>query len=543
MPFPEFTPTIPNLLRTAAQRFGPRTFLVANGERVTYTEVDARSAGVAKGLLAEGVGKGSRVGILIPNSVDFAIAAFAVSRIGAVFVPINTFFQSQELAWAVRHTDLTHLIAWPRFLNNDYLERLEACFPDLSEQHAKHLLLLGDAPFLRAISVWGNSDRAWSRGGEEALVDRGNCASIDDDFLIEAECCVTPADPAVIVYSSGSTADPKGSIHTHGTIVRHSCNIQSGYPMGCDDVVFSPMPFFWIGGLVTTLLEAPHFGATLVTMSSFEAGAALELIEQEHVTIATGWPQQGKTMSEHPSFRSRDLSSVVRTSMPDMVSPERRPPDVNSTSLGMTETCSSHTLWDQYDALPEQRRGTFGKPLEGVFHKIVDPDTGESLPPGSEGEVWVRGYSLMQGLHRREREEVFESDAWYRTGDAGRFDDDGWFYFIGRLGEMIKTSGGANVTPAEIEAMLMSYPDVLEAYITGIPSAEGGELVVGAVVARAGEMLDAEELRARLKSDLSAYKVPRYLWICTKADLPFLDSGKIKKQALAERITGRYGGD
>ena len=149
----------------------------------------------------------------------------------------------------------------------------------------------------------------------------------------------------------------------------------------------------------------------------------------------------------------------------------------------------------------------------------------------------------MQGLQRREREEVFEPDGWYRTGDAGHFDADGWFYFTGRLGDMIKTPGGANVTPAEVEIALMAYPDVLEAYVTGIPAADGGQLVVGAIVARGGEALDGDELRARLKDDLSAYKVPQHLWVCAKSDLPFLDSGKIKKQELAELLAARYADD
>jgi acyl-CoA synthetase (AMP-forming)/AMP-acid ligase II len=145
----------------------------------------------------------------------------------------------------------------------------------------------------------------------------------------------------------------------------------------------------------------------------------------------------------------------------------------------------------------------------------------------------------MQGLYRREREDVFEPDGWYRTGDAGHFDEDGWFYFTGRLGEMVKTPGGANVTPAEVEAALMAFPEVLEAYVTGIPG-DGGHFVAGAVVPRAGEALEGEELRARLKGELSAYKVPKHLWVCAKADLPFLQSGKIKKQELAELLAARF---
>jgi acyl-CoA synthetase (AMP-forming)/AMP-acid ligase II len=300
------------------------------------------------------------------------------------------------------------------------------------------------------------------------------------------------------------------------------------------------MPFFWIGGLVTALFQVMHVGATLVTQSAFDPATALDLIEQEGATNVTGWPQQGKTMSEHPSYTPARVASVRRTSMADLVPAAQKPPDVNSTSLGMTEMCSVHTSWDQYDPLPESRRGTFGKTLPGIEHKVVDPGTGAELPTGEDGELWVRGYSLMQGLYRREREDVFEPDGWYRTGDAGHFDEDGWFYFTGRLGEMVKTAGGANVTPAEVEEALMAFPEVLEAYVTGI-AGDGGQVVVGAVVPRAGEALDGDELRTRLKGDLSAYKVPKHLWVCAKSDLPFLPSGKIKKQELAELLAARLG--
>jgi acyl-CoA synthetase (AMP-forming)/AMP-acid ligase II len=540
MPFPDFTPTVPELLRHGRERYGDHTYLVANDERLSYAAADARSAAVAKGLLAEGVGKGSRVGILVPNSVDFVVAALAAGRIGAVFVPVNTFSRTRELAWLVRHADLTHLIAHPRFLANDYLTRLEEALPGLADQRADAPLLLPDAPFLRAIHVWGDSDRPWSRGGEAVIVDAGARAGVDDAFLARAEQSVVPADTLVVVYTSGSTAEPKGVVHTQGAVVRHSRNVQLGYPMDEHDVVFSSMPFFWIGGIVTLLFQALHCGATLVTQSSFEPGAALDLIEQERATNVTGWPQQGKTMAEHPSYSARDLSSIERTSMPDLVPEAQRPPPVSSTSLGMTEMCSVHLTWDQYDPLPESRRGAFGKTLPGLAHKVVDPDTLEELPVGADGELWARGYSLMQGLQRREREDVFEPDGWYRTGDAGHFDDDGFFHFTGRLGEMIKTVGGANVAPAEIEAALMALPDVLEAYVTGIPADGGGQVVAGAVVPRGDAVLDGDALRAHLKTELSAYKVPKHLWVCAKADLPFTESGKIKKLDLADELQARF---
>lgn len=541
MAFPDFTPTVPELLRRSAARFGAHTLLVADGERLSYADADARSAALARGLLAEGIGKGARVGLLMPNSVDFAVAIFALARVGALTVPINTFAQARELGWAIRHADLTHLFARPSFLANDYLERLETALPGLDTQRADRPIHVAAAPFLRAVHVWGASDRAWAGGGEHAIAAAAERDGIDDAFLTSVEECVVPADPVVLVYTSGSTAEPKGVLHTHGAVVRHSYNVLVGYPMGPDDVVFSSMPFFWIGGLVTALLEVLHVGATLVTQSAFDPGAALDLIEQERATNVTGWPQQGKTMAEHPSYAPERVASVTRTSMPDLVLPEQRPPEVSSTSLGMTEMCSVHTSWDQYDALPESRRGAFGKTLPGIEHKVVDPATGDALPAGADGELWVRGYPLMQGLQRREREDVFEPDGWYRTGDAGHFDDDGWFYFTGRLGEMIKTPAGANVAPAEVETALMAHPDVLEAYVTGIPS-DGGELVACAVVPRGDASLDATELRAWLKADLAAFKVPRHLWVCAKSELPFLPSGKIEKQELAAMLAEQDAG-
>jgi acyl-CoA synthetase (AMP-forming)/AMP-acid ligase II len=191
-------------------------------------------------------------------------------------------------------------------------------------------------------------------------------------------------------------------------------------------------------------------------------------------------------------------------------------------------------------ARPAARRGTYGRALAGMQRKLIDPVTGLELPPRSPGEICVRGFALMQGLYKLEREQVFDADGFYRTGDAGWLDEDGWLYFSGRLGEMVKT-GGSNVTPAEVEAALLAQPEVLEAYVTGVPDAERGQLVVAAVVPRSGQRIDGESLRARLKTELSAYKIPRHVWVCAKDELPFTDSGKLKKPELARRIAQRLG--
>ncbi|MGV0851868.1 class I adenylate-forming enzyme family protein [Mycolicibacterium phlei] len=534
MPFPAVHPTIPALLRSAAADHGDVPYVIADGQTVTYAETERRSAALALRLVAQGIGKGDHVGILMPNSVDWVITWFAVTRIGAVAVPINTFHKAAELAWLVRHADLRAILAWPRFGNHDYLSRLEEALPGLADQPVPGRLTLGAAPFLRMVAVTGQTDRAWTSPLTEAPTAQD---TLDETFLGEVESCVTPADDVMIIYTSGSTGEPKAPVHTHGTLVRHSYNLTSIYVVTEDDVLFTSMPFFWVGGLITGLHAVIHHGATLVTQTAFEPGDALRLIEEHRATITLGWPQQGKTLSEHPDFTRRDLSSVRRTSMPAMVPPERRP--VGADSLGMTELCGNHLGVDPYLPQPERRRHTVGPSIDGLTHRIVDPQTGLPVGPGEQGEIWVRGYSLMQRLYKREREDVFTPDGFYRTGDCGSADTDGWVTFTGRLGDMIKTSGGTNVTPGEVEAALTACDGVLEAYVVGARDADDATVVAAAVVPRRGHHLDPDALRAQLRASLSAYKVPKHIWVTERTALPFTGTGKLIKAELARDLSER----
>jgi len=539
MPFPDFEPTLSVFLAECSAAFGDRPLILLDDERISYAEAAARSETLALGLLASGVVKGTRVGLLMPNGPDWVVAWLAAARIGAVVVPLNTFYKARELCWVLRHADVHSLLMVPDFLNNDYLERLESGAPGLANCR-DGAVLTSDLPCLRNVFVWGGCDRAWAKSDRDLERAASDAPAVDTDFLAAAELCVTPADAMVIIYSSGSTADPKGAVHTHGTVIRHAFNLNAFRDLTKDDRLFSPMPFFWVGGFTFTLVSAMHVGAFMLCERVFEPGETLELLERERATIVAGWPHYSRAMVDHPSFHERDLSAIRSGNLYEILPEAVRPkdPELRSNALGMTETCGPHTIeWMNVD-LPEKLRGAFGKSVPGVEHKIVDPQTGERLPTGSSGEICVRGYSLMQGLYKVEREDVFDDEGFYRTGDTGYFDEDGWLFFKGRAGDLIKTAG-ANVTPREVEVAIDAIDEVKAGYVVGVPDPDRGQNVAAAVILKQGAKLDSDALRQRLREELSAYKVPRHFFFYADGELPFTDSGKIDKRRLTALLSER----
>jgi len=533
--------TLPGFLAALVREHGPRP-LIALGERlIDYAEAGAASATLARGLLASGVAKGTRVGVMFPNGPDWVVAWLAASRVGAVVVPINTFYTPRELGYVLRHADVHTLLTASHILGQDRLERLETCAPALVEARGPELFLT-ELPCLRRVVVWGDrGGRAWA---EDAAAVIARAPSVDAELLAAVEAQVAPADPALVIYSSGSTADPKGAIHGHGALVRHVANLNRFRDVTREDVIYSPMPFFWVGGLVFALLSSMERGAFLLCEERFEPGATLALLERERATIVSGWPHYSKAMLEHPSFATRDLSSIRSGNLYDVLPEAVRPkdPELRSNSLGMTETLGPHTI-DRMDVdLPERLRGSFGHAVPGMEHRIVDPESGEVLPAGQSGEICVRGYSLMQGLHKVRRENTFDAEGFYHTGDAGYFDGDGVLYFEARLGELIKTAG-ANVSPREVEVELEALEEVSSAYVVGLADAVRGQNVAAALVLRPEADFDEAACRQRLRASLSAYKVPRHFFVVEKAELPFTDSGKIDKRRLAAWLEERAGGE
>ena len=321
MPFPDFDPTAAVLVRRLAERHRDKTLIALEDERLSYREAEARSGRLARGLLARGIAKGTRVAILMPNGPEWVVAWLAITRIGAIAVPLNTFFQARELAWILRHGDVDTLLTVSTFLTHDYLERLESAVPELAGATGEPLRI-PSLPYLRRVFVWGESNRTWSASGPDLISHAGRDASLDDDFLRALEQEVTPADPMMLLYSSGSTADPKGAIHTHGSVIRHSYNLVSQRDLKSNDVVWSPMPLFWVGGLVFSFLGGMHRGATMVVEKVFEPEATLRFLERERVSLAVGWPHFGKALADHPSRPQRDLSALRAGNLPGVLPEE-----------------------------------------------------------------------------------------------------------------------------------------------------------------------------------------------------------------------------
>ena len=538
---PAYPPTADRFARHLAQQWGDRDLVLLGERRLTYRGLEAESRRLGRALLASGLRRGSRVALLAPNGPEWVVAWMAAARIGALVVLFNTFHQARELSWALAHCRAEVLLTVDRYLNHDYVTRLEQAVPGLADQHPA-AIAAESHPSLRAVWMWGDGSSAptWA-GTVGGLLDR--TSEVPDEQFDEAADRVETQDPMVVIYTSGSTSEPKGVIHSHSTVIVHPFNLLQFRNLLAGDVLYTPMPLFWVGGLSYTLVSGMHVGATVLFEDRFEPGATLDLIESRRATHVIGWPHTAKALVEHPSFAPRDLSSIRGGSFDELLPEHLRVSDPRrkATSLGMTESHGPHSIEPLHFELPEGKEGSFGRSVPGIDRRIVDPETGVDLPPGEVGEIWIRGYSLMLGLLGRDGSEVFEPGGWYRTGDTGRLDADDHLYFEGRMGAVIK-SAGTNVAPREIELAIELQPDVMHAFVVGVPAADGrGEAVAAAVVAKPGAGIDPEDLRTRLRGEIASYKVPRHVAVFAgQGELPWLESGKIDLQALRRLLRDRF---
>jgi acyl-CoA synthetase (AMP-forming)/AMP-acid ligase II len=512
----DFEATVPALLRRSVARFGDHELVVTDTDRLTYRQADVVSRQLAKQLLAAGVGKGTRVGTHFPYGIEWVLSWLALDRIGALHVPFSTAYKPAELAKALRHADIELLIAPSELFGAAHAEFVLRAVPDLAAASPGRLRLPA-VPYLREVWLEGSGPGVdWARRvsfGEDG-VDTG----ITDDLLDAVEASVTPADLSVMIYTSGTTSEPKGVYHSHGALVRKGAHLAALMEWTGDDRVFTGMPFFWVGGIAMTVVPAVYVGATLLCLDRTEPLRSLDLMERERATVMTGWPGVRGPIEAHPTRPGRDIPAL---DVPALSFGTRHG------SLGMTETLASYTFvtrdQQQSTPLPDGRTGSMGLAIDGAEIRVVDPVTREILPDDHEGAILVRGYFLMQGMNKRDREAVFEPDGFYDTGDKGYLLD-GLLFLTGRTTEMIKTSGN-NVAPPEVEAVLLGFPGVKAAHVLGVPDPERGE-IVAALVVTDDDPFDTEALQAFARDQLSNYKVPRFVVVRSDDEMPWLATGK-----------------
>jgi acyl-CoA synthetase (AMP-forming)/AMP-acid ligase II len=504
-------------------------FLVTDDDRLTFSEADTASVELADALLASGVGKGTRVGILFPNCAQWLICWLAAARIGALTVPLSTFAPGAELGRLLQHTDVQVVLLGQWIAGRDLVERMQDALPGVTDGGA--VIAAPQTPYLRRIHVWPDCDRSWATPWPHAKPIVSLTHSAENE--------VAPSDDLVVVSTSGTTALPKSVVHTHGSLVRHAYILARHRGVTSADRIYSPMPFFWVGGLTMVVLQALSTGATILAQDVFEAGSTLALLERERATIISGWAQASQAMADHPDFAKRDLSSVRGGTMLQALPPDRRPSEADLTPnlLGMTETGGPHTMVEVPDTpLPPDLRGSFGIPLPNVVqHRIVDAESGVEAPAGHEGEIQVRGQILMSGVYKQERHDVFTADGWYDTGDRGFFDAAGHLHFTGRASALIKTAG-SNVSPAEVESVLDAMPGVLHSFVVALPHPVRGEVVAAAVVPAHGAQLSTDAVVAHARANLSGFKVPTVIAVLAESELPMLPTGKLDRQGLVSLL-------
>jgi acyl-CoA synthetase (AMP-forming)/AMP-acid ligase II len=528
---------VPALLAQFRTAYAKRDLLVFEDHSFTYAQLEAQSARLARQLLEAGVCKGCRIGLMLPSDESFLITWMAATRIGAAAVTLPTLAKPAEILKIAAHADLHMLFAATRYLHHDYVQRVAEAFPGIAG--AKIPYRLTEAPHLREVWYWGEGVPAWAR-----RVDLTPEPGVGADLLAAVEAQIHPSDPAGIIYTSGSTADPKGVIHSHGNFLRQGMKLAASFRYRSDERIYAVLPFFWVGGLVSSVMSIMAVGGTLLS-SEATGPELLDFLERQGCTAVVAWPHQLRSLEADPSFRGRDWSKMRNGQLFEALPKDRRAkdPGLMLSPLGMTETSAVYTVIQQNT--PEDQRGSVGPLQRGVEGKLVDLETGEVVATYASGEtdadsggragvMYMRSDVMMLGMVKREHADVFTPDGYYVTGDILEFRR-GHIHYKARADDLIK-SAGANVSPAEVESVLLKIDGVSGAHVAGVPDEARGSVVGAVIVPEPGATLDAEAIRKAASKSLASYKVPRVVVFSTLADLPRLPSSKVDRKGVAKML-------
>jgi len=526
--------TLAARLEAIATTYSARPALIFQDRAVSFARLAADARAAAAALARLGVSKGTRVAILMPNRPDWLRCAFGIWHLGAILVPINTLFRATELAHALRHADVTVLLAVSRFLNHDYQAVLADLCPELDRPERPirsaalpclRSVVLDGEPRPRGAIAW-NDLIAWGHG-------------TPDKWPSAAREAVVPSDDAAIFFTSGSTATPKGVVHTHAGLLQSTDNVADRLGLDSDDRTWGYLPFFFNGGLVGVALATLFRGGAVLLQEVFDAAETFSLMQQHGCTTLFAWPHQVEALIRLPNFDRSKLRIRKGVGANTPWAAKLYPPDHHAVSAwGMTET-GPMAASSRFDDALALRVSAHGRAMPGLDIRIVDPETGRPLPANVDGEIIVRGSSLMRTYYKHSPADCFDADGFFHTGDCGRLDETGHLHFLGRIKDVIKAAG-VSVAAAEIEAVLLAYAGIKIAHVVPVPDPTRGENIAAFVVAGDTPCTE-EEILAHCRSNLASYKVPLHVFLCREDELPTLGSGKVDRRQLRALAAERAG--
>jgi fatty-acyl-CoA synthase len=531
--------TLGDLLDLRAAELGEHLALVFPDHQVSYAGLAGRADFFARGLLAAGLRPGETVGILLPNCVDTIAALFGAAKAGLYPVPVNARYKSLELADLIRHSRMRALFISPPDPASpaapDFPALLAEAFPALADQD-RAALALDSAPDLRQIVVLGESAPP-GFATEADFAAAG--AAVPAGDLQRRRQLVKVRDPAVVMYTSGTAAEPKGALLSHEALIRFADGTkETRFFLTPEDRIWTALPMFHIGGIAFSVATI-YAGATLCHTGFFRPEVALDQIESMRCTIVlAAFETIWLPVVNLPDFNERDLSSVrivmtvgVPERLRDMAS--RMPHAIQVSCFGMTEASSFLSLSYLTDTL-EQRVSTGGHPMPGMECRVVDPVTGADLPPGTEGELLFRGSNCFSGyLNDPElTAQVFDDEDWFHTMDVATMDRDGRVTFISRLKDMLKV-GGENVSAAEVESYLLRHPAIGIVQVVSAPDDYYVEVPAAFIQLKPGATVTEEEIIDFCVGKIATFRVPRYVRFVTEWPM---SGTKIKKAILREMI-------
>jgi acyl-CoA synthetase (AMP-forming)/AMP-acid ligase II len=527
--------TIPAMLARTVAEHGKHDAIVMSRDSVTYEELERRTARMARALLAIGAGKGTRIALMAPDGILWLTTFLAGCRIGALVATVSTLATPPELAHILRNSDAQILIGARRFLRHEYDKTLAAALPGLADGKAEHLRLAA-APYLRSIWLDDPDGLSWARSIDDLLARADAADAPDDALLAEVEREVSPWDNAAIIYTSGSTSLPKAVVHCQRSLAIHIHALAAAFLLTDKDRLMPLLPLFWVGGL-TIALEMLMIGGTLVYPDSPNTEVVLDTLQRFAVNRINTWGPQLGRLRDAAVARGIDVDQIggfapVRDGDGNIVPVHRL-----ANMLGMTESFGPHSAEALDFILPEDKANASGRATSRYERRAVD-ENGAEVPLGEVGELQLRGGALMTGFYKVDPRKVFTPDGWYATNDRVSFDADGYLYFHGRQGDMLKMAG-ANVSRLEVTGALASLPEVDLPIVVGLPDPDVGQLVVAAVVPAEGAQPTEEGLKAALREKLSSYKIPRRIVVIAPEDVQWTPSNKIKLVEMGELIRER----